>query len=94
MKSLVNREAFTNSTGSLRGLPADHVNGNTAWMDNGPERDDYIAQKNWGFLDYIVLSYATPVAWYSNRDGWHVTEQYHSPTTSKHVHAIRRAINA
>lgn len=34
-------------------------------------------------MDYIVYSYATPIAWHSE-NGWHVVTQKFSSTTSKH----------
>ena len=90
---IANREPFTNSSGSFRGVYADEANSTTGKMPDGPERDDYLAQKSWGFLDYIVFSYSTPVAWYSNRDGWHVTEHGYTMTTKcKHMPYVREAM--
>lgn len=34
-------------------------------------------------IDYVVLSYDTPIAWHTP-DGWHKVAQKFSPTTSKH----------
>jgi len=33
---------------------------------------------------YIVYSYATPIAWYTERHGWVIPPVKYSPTTSKH----------
>jgi len=33
---------------------------------------------------YVVFSYSTPIAWWTERHGWHKVEQKFSPTTSKH----------
>lgn len=33
---------------------------------------------------YVVLSYSTPIAWWSQTYGWHVVAQKFSVTTSKH----------
>lgn len=88
-KYIANLEPFTNGTGSFRGVERDDIPSGTGKMPDGPERGDYIVQRNWGFLDYVVFSYATPIAWYSNRDGWHVTEHKYSVTTSgKHMNNL------
>lgn len=89
---IANREPFTNSTGSFRGVPGDEANNTTGRMPEDEERD-YLSQKMWGFIDYVVFSYSTPIAWYSNRDGWHLTEAGHSMTTKcKHMPQVRAAM--
>jgi len=42
-------------------------------------------------IDYVVLSYRTPIAWHSV-EGWYVVKQKFSVTTSKHQNLARRAI--
>jgi len=42
-------------------------------------------------IDYVVMSYQTPIAWHSS-EGWYVVSQKFSVTTSKHTNYIRRAI--
>lgn len=89
---IANREPFTNSTGSFRGVSGDKANNGTGLMPKD-EAYDYLAQKMWGFIDYVVFSYATPIAWYSNRDGWHVTKEGYSMTTKcKHLPPVREAM--
>lgn len=44
-------------------------------------------------VDYIVLSYLTPIAYHTTTDGWIVCKQKHSVTTSKHTGIVRRAIS-
>ena len=34
--------------------------------------------------EYVVYSYATAIAWWSEDDGWTVPDVYHSVTTSNH----------
>lgn len=34
--------------------------------------------------EYVVLSYDTPIAWWSEMYGWHVVSQKFSVTTSRH----------
>ena len=41
-------------------------------------------------IDYVVLSYRTPIAWHS-AEGWYVVAQKFSVTTSKHQSIVRRA---
>lgn len=41
---------------------------------------------------YIVYSYSTPIAWWTEAHGWHVVKQKFSVTTSKHqsrLHLIK-----
>jgi hypothetical protein len=42
-------------------------------------------------IDYVVLSYRTPIAWHS-AEGWYVVAQKFSVTTSKHQNLVRRAV--
>lgn len=37
-----------------------------------------------GVLAYVVYSYATPIAWWTESNGWVVPDVKYSPTTSKH----------
>lgn len=40
---------------------------------------------------FVVLSYATPVAWFSDwTGGWEIPEVKYSPTTSKHQTYVRQ----
>lgn len=40
---------------------------------------------------YIVYSYNTPIAWYSDK-GWFIPDTKYSVTTSKHQNYVRRAV--
>lgn len=42
-------------------------------------------------LDYIVMSYNTPIAWHDSR-GWTIPADKYSPTTSAHQNIVRRAV--
>jgi hypothetical protein len=55
----------------------------------GRECEKYIEERD--FIDYVVYSYSTPIAWHSI-GGWYVVEQKFSPTTSKHQTYTRRAV--
>jgi len=41
--------------------------------------------------DFIVYSYATPIAWHSS-SGWFMPNCKYSVTTSKHQNYVRRAV--
>ena len=43
-------------------------------------------------VDYVVLSYRTPIAYHTKSDGWIVLSKKHSVTTSKHTNYVKRAI--
>lgn len=80
-----NFEVFRNSTGSFWSAAGDDIDNRTGQMP--PElATEYLGLQNWGFLDYVVYSYNTPIAWYCNRSGWHKPKVYYSNTTStKHM---------
>jgi hypothetical protein len=44
-------------------------------------------------VDYVVLSYGTPIAWHDTVTGWTVPEVKYSVTTSKHQGRIGAAIS-
>jgi hypothetical protein len=41
---------------------------------------------------YVVHSYATPIAWWSEATGWQMPDERYSPTTSQHQSTVRHAI--
>jgi hypothetical protein len=43
-------------------------------------------------IDYVVYSYATPIAWHTAEDGWAVVTDKFSPTTTNHQHLVRMAL--
>lgn len=53
---------------------------------SGPDLDKFYADCR--DIDYVVMSYSTPIAWHVKDDEgnerWHVVSQKFSPTTSKH----------
>lgn len=59
---------------------------NSGLLD-GPDYDQFVIDMR--FVDYVVWSYSTPIAWHwtnerSGESGWHVVAQKFSSTTSKH----------
>ena len=45
-----------------------------------------------GEIEYVVVSYATPIAWYTKRGEWVVPEEKYSHTTSRHQSVVRQAV--
>jgi len=56
--------------------------------------EEISASKERGDIDsfYTVLSYGTPIAWYTTGAGWRVTTVKYSPTTSKHTSIVSKAV--
>jgi hypothetical protein len=72
------RQDFKTS-GSLSGynIGSDPYNGTYGRLP-----DEYRESCRWA--DYRVYSYATPIAWWSEENGWTRPEVSYSPTTSHH----------
>jgi hypothetical protein len=46
-----------------------------------------------GVIDYVITSYATPIAWHDEQAGWVVPDTRYSVTTSKHQGTVRMALS-
>ena len=79
------REPFTGS--NLQGGPRGTV-GSFGYLP-GEWRDQFVADRP----DYVVWSYATPIAWHGHR-GWVVPPVRYSPTTSRHLSPVTRHLPA
>lgn len=44
-------------------------------------------------IDYVVLSYSTPIAWHMPGIGWTYVDRDFSPTTGRHQYAVRAALH-
>ena len=75
------RETFRGS--NLQGGPRGTV-GSFGYLP-GEWRDRYRADAP----DYVVWSYATPIAWHG-RHGWMVPPVRYSPTTTRHLSHVAR----
>ena len=75
------REPFTGS--NLRGGPRG-IFGNFGWMPQ-ELREQFREDRP----DYVVWSYATPIAWHGRR-GWTVPPVRYSPTTLRHLSHVTR----
>jgi hypothetical protein len=60
--------------------PGSHHHHSSGMLDSA-ERERFFATRD---IDYIVYSYATPIAWHSESKGWHKVAQRFSVTTGKH----------
>lgn len=83
-EAIRDREDFVTS-GSLRGITVMQPNRLGRW-DSGQLAGTDLA---WFYndlptIDYVVWSYSTPIAWWSEEFGWHRVGQTFSVTTSKH----------
>ena len=45
-------------------------------------------------IDYVVLSYSTPIAWHTPEGGWYKVKQKFSPTSSNHQGTLYLATSA
>lgn len=77
---LASRQAFRNSTGSLRGEPCRYGPTSTGRLPAGLSRRDY--EHDVHRSAYVVMSYATPIAWLSG-GMWVVPDVAYSHTTSR-----------
>jgi hypothetical protein len=42
--------------------------------------------------EYVVFSYATPIAWYGPKNGWTIPDVKYSVTTTRHQSIVRMAV--
>lgn len=50
--------------------------------------DRAVLNRDRAHIEYIVWSYSTPIAWWSQRYGWHKVRQTFSVTTGRHQGAL------
>lgn len=77
-EAIRDREDFT-TNGALYGTSEN-------WHGSGylSGEDQNVWQEEAGQIKYAVYSYATPIAWWTEQNGWHRVVQKFSRTTSKH----------
>ena len=54
-------------------------------------REDFYDRAN--FIDFVVYSYDTPVAWHDSKRGWVFPDVKYSVTTSKQQGSVRYALH-
>lgn len=81
---IADREEFTNSGGTLRGIKnPDVLTGAGILEDN--ERHKFLRSIHNIGITYLVLSYETPIAWETKDGHRYKTTQHFTTTTSKHM---------
>lgn len=77
--------------GALRGVDSVESFGRfTDGPQYGQMRADWFAEE----IDYVVYSYATPIAWHNSRaNEWRTNNEKYSLTTSKHQSIIFTAVS-
>lgn len=80
-QAIANRENF-NTSGALKARKVDglHLMGDAGRL-SGVDYDHFCMDME--SIDYVVTSYATPIAWHTP-DGWYVVKQKFSITTTRH----------
>jgi len=89
------REPFTNATAR----PGPHIAGRphpgsfraTTWFEGRGHLPEQFVLGTLLAARYIVYSYNTPLAWWSEGQ-WYYASVAYSPTTSKHQHHVRVAL--
>ena len=80
-------EAFTTASGSMTGTP-----GSVSHPGRLPHDWRLTFQTRNHLITYVILSYATPIAWLDSEAGWIVPAESYSPTTGKHQSTVRAAL--
>jgi hypothetical protein len=80
---------WSNTTASLRGAPLEHPG---AVPGTGRLEPDWSGVLRRDEPDYAIYSYATPIAWRSQRGHWRIPPESYSRTTSRHQKLIRAAL--
>lgn len=86
IEAIANREDFFASA-----LTGHEGRSNSYGWLNPEEIEKYESVRD--SIDYVVMSYRTPIAWHS-AEGWYVTSQKFSTTTSKHQNYVRRSVSS
>lgn len=83
-EAIRDREDFRTS-GALYGEETGRLGRYDSGYLSGADLDQFYLDHT--FVDYVVWSYATPIAWHwtnGETSGWHVVNQKFSLTTTKH----------
>lgn len=86
---IAKREPFVTGGGNIKGT---HFppSAEAGWL-RGDDRDLYNMHRSSHMIEYVVLSYDTPMAWYADGQ-WFMPDTKYSATTSKHQGIIRQGI--
>jgi hypothetical protein len=83
------RKDWKNNGGSMRGVPMSPYSSPSYGIMPEVEADMLRALVRTGELDYVIYSYATPIAWHANGE-WTKSSSRYSVTTSKHQGRLYR----
>lgn len=88
-KAVSDLEPFKLNGGSMSGWKTD-----TPGFGRLPEseRDAFRNQKESHGVEFVIFSYATPIAWKLRNGNWFVPDVSYSTTTSGHQSAVKRAL--
>jgi hypothetical protein len=93
MKQMNQRDAI-HYIATQQEFRASALEGRVYGVGNGrlDEQETAYYNRDLNAVMYWVYSYSTPIAWYTEGNGWYVVEQKFSSTTSKHQNYVRQAI--
>lgn len=84
------RRSFRNSTGTLTGETYNTRERPFSCFDRGWLPNTYDVPLD---VDFVVFSYATPIAWHTPDKGWTIPAVKYSPTTTRrHQPVVRSAL--
>jgi hypothetical protein len=89
-KCLAARESFT-THGSLRGFRHRGIGSIYAGWLPADWRNTLQARSH--VIEFVIVSYQTPVAWLDSEAGWVVPDEHYSVTTTRQTNTVRYAID-
>jgi hypothetical protein len=103
--SIARREEFraSNITGTWQStppgagwLPPQWYRRMVADFTSGQRIEMHGNGRQWQVIEhvYVVMSYATAIAWWTERTGWVAPDVWYSPTTWRHQGLVRAGIGA
>ena len=83
------RKPFMSHTGNFSGR--DHSGIHVSGRLPSSEKESFYAAVD-DPQGYVVYSYSTPIAWYTQADGWIISGTRYSVSTSRHQSVVRNAL--
>jgi hypothetical protein len=91
-KLMANRERW-NTSGALKGRATSHGLIRSGYsLGRLPGDWSRTVQARESLINYVVYSYATPIAWHDTEAGWVIPDEHYSVTTTIHQNRIRTAL--
>ena len=87
---LRNRVPFTGS--NFYGVAGSMLFGSERWYLAGAALERFRNDQDAGRIAYSVWSYATPIAWFVDGEGWIIPPVKYSMSTGRHQGYVRRAV--